>query len=118
MSDALKAAAARLTSFATAIEKNDHAAMPAEYRMLDSGDDGADVVLADLRAVIAAAEPGFTPTHRHVASGFLYQVIDDDALEATNGYTEGRRLVVYRNEAGRHFSRMYVEFMDGRFEVL
>jgi hypothetical protein len=67
---------------------------------------------------VAPTPPAWAPTHRHVATGGLYQVVDDNALEATNGTAEGTRIVVYRNEAGRHFARHWAEFMDGRFEAV
>lgn len=60
----------------------------------------------------------FSPTHRHVKSGGLYQVIADGYDAANHHGEEAPRVVIYRNDAGVWWTRPADEFHDDRFEPL
>lgn len=63
------------------------------------------------------AETEWVPTHRHVKTKRLYQVIAR-GLDATNLHAPAPQVVIYRNEIGHWFIRDAHEFDDGRFEEL
>lgn len=58
----------------------------------------------------------FIPTHRHVRTGTLYQVLFDKALDVTAD--EAVSVIVYRNEEKEVFTQLAGRFLDGRFESL
>jgi hypothetical protein len=53
------------------------------------------------------------PTHRHLKSGNLYQVISHGVMKA-----DLTPVVIYRNRSGQTWVRPRTEFNDGRFEEL
>lgn len=63
------------------------------------------------------AQPAWRPTHRHVKSSSLYEVLDQNVIDVTNERC-GLRVVLYRGENGRQYVRDRREFEDGRFERL
>lgn len=54
----------------------------------------------------------------HKATGVIYEVINDNIIDATNA-SDGQRMVLYFNrKKNLSFVRSHKEFYDGRFVAL
>ena len=53
----------------------------------------------------------------HDKTGNTYKVEHVDIINATNGETDGQRMVLYSNKLGQKFVREYGEFME-KFTML
>lgn len=63
------------------------------------------------------AETEWVPTHRHLRTKGLYQVVAR-GIDVTNAREANDWVVIYRDEIGHWFVRDTHEFDDGRFEEL
>jgi len=62
---------------------------------------------------------GWIPTHRHIKTGGLYQVIGAGKLRTDEPLSDNCHMILYRGEDGRLWARSNYEFEDtDRFEPL
>lgn len=75
---------------------------------------GRRVAVSLRKAIAHRPLGGWRPSHKHVKSGRLYMLIDEDVwLEADDS-----RAVLYQGDDGRRWVRSRDEFFDSRFDPL